>query len=295
MGRMSGVECKGRQFGRAGLVVATCVLAGLGAAQVRVRAAEAGAPGGGSGADVTMVVSAKDLVLRVLAVEGEEIKHKGHYVYLSQERSERTGGHLWTERVAETSVGKVRRLIAEDGQPLTGERAAAEHARLMDIAADPEAFRRRSEALKNDEQHAKEMLDLLPKAFLLEGMRQEGEFVRIDYKPNPDFVPQSVEQRVMHGMVGTLLVDAKVGHLHSLEGRLPADVNIGFGLLATIKAGSNFSTMRDPVPGNEWKTSVMNTDITGRAIFFKAIGKKQHAEHSAFVQVPMDITVPQAV
>src|SRR5260370_5464957 len=123
MGRMSGVECEGGKFGRAGLVVAACVLAGLGAAQVRVRAAEAGA-------DVTSVGSAKDLVQRVLAVEGEEIKHKGRYVYLSQERSERTGGHLWTERVVETSVGKLRRLIAEDGQPLTGDRAAAEHARL---------------------------------------------------------------------------------------------------------------------------------------------------------------------
>ena len=55
-------------MGRAGLVVATCVLTGLGAAQVKVRAAAAGA----SGADVTMVGSAQDLVQRVLAVEGEE-------------------------------------------------------------------------------------------------------------------------------------------------------------------------------------------------------------------------------
>lgn len=70
--------------------------------------------------------------------------------------------------------------------------------------------------------------------------------------------------------------------MHELEGRLPEDVNIGFGLLATIHAGSNFSTTRDPVPGNEWKTAVVDTDIDGRAIFFKSIGKKEHVEHSGF-------------
>jgi hypothetical protein len=72
-------------------------------------------------------------------------------------------------------------------------------------------------------------------------------------------------------------------------------VNIGFGLLATIHAGSNFSTTRDPVPGSEWKTAVVDTDIKGRAIFFKSIGKKEHAEHSGFTQVPMNMTLPQAV
>jgi len=239
--------------------------------------------------------SAKALVQRMLAVEDAEALRKGRYAYLSQERSERTGGRLWTERVVETSVGKLRRLIAEDGQALAGERAKAEAARLAGIAADPEGFRRRSEVLKNDETHAKEMLSLLPKAFLLEGMRREGDFVRIDFRPDPGYAPRSLEERVLHGMVGTMLVDVKSERLRSVEGRLPADVSIGFGLVATIKAGSNFATTRTPVAGNEWKTAVLDTDITGRAIFFKAIGKKEHAEHSEFVQVPMEITVAQAV
>ena len=62
-----------------------------------------------------------------------------------------------------------------------------------------------------------------------------------------------------------------------------------------MKAGSNFSTQREPVPGDEWKTSMMDTDINGRAIFFKAIGKKEHAEHTDFVPVAKDVTVAQAV
>lgn len=239
--------------------------------------------------------STKKLVATMLMHEDYEAAHKGHYMYLSKERSERTGGHLWTEKVVETSAGKVRMLVAEDGQPLRSDRLAAEKARLAEIVAHPDVFQRQQQARKDDEQHAKEMLDLLPKAFLFENERQDGEFVRIDFKPNPDYARQSMEERVMHGMTGSMLVDPRVARLHKLEGRLPEDVNIGFGLLATIHAGSNFSTTRDPVPGNEWKTAVVDTDINGRAIFFKSITKKEHLEHSGFKQVPMDMTVAQAV
>jgi hypothetical protein len=254
-----------------------------------------GANGAGArGADAPMAGSAKELVQKMLSVEDAEGMRKGRYTYLSQERSERTGGRLWTERVAETSAGKLRRLIAEDGQSLTGDRLMAENERLAEIVADPEGFRRKSEALKNDEKHAKDMLDLLPKAFVLEGMRTEGEFVRIDFRPDPAYSPKSLEERVLHGMVGTMLVDSKSLRLKWLEGRLPVDMSIGFGLLATIKAGSNFSTMRAAVAGNEWKTSILDTDIIGKAAFFKAIGKREHAEHSEFEQVPMEITVAQA-
>jgi hypothetical protein len=252
-------------------------------------------PGPVRAADVLANTSAKELVKRMLVVEDAEALRMGRYAYLSKERSERTGGKLWTERVVETSMGKVRRLVAEDGQVLMGDRAQAESARLAGIAADPEGFRKRSEALKNDERHAKEMLGLLGKAFVFDGMRHEGQFVTIDFKPDPKYAPQSLEERVLHGMVGTLLVDVKSERLYRLEGRLPADVSIGYGLVATIKAGSNFSTTREPVPGNEWKTAVMDTDINGHAIFFKTIGKKEHAEHSGFVQIPMETTVPQAV
>ncbi|CAN5661420.1 hypothetical protein BH10ACI4_BH10ACI4_26360 [soil metagenome] len=275
-----------RFVGRAGVGIAVTLAVFLSAGRVGVRAAVA---------DVPANTSPKELVQKMLAVEDAEGLRKGRYIYLSKERSERTGGKLWTERVAETSAGKLRRLIAEDGQPLSEDRVAAENARLAAIAADPEGFRKRSEALKNDEKHAKEMLDMLPKAFLLEGMRREGEFVRIDFRPDPAYAPTSLEERVLHGMVGTILVDSKSLRLRSVQGRLPIDMSIGFGLVATIKAGSNFATTRSPVAGNEWKTSVLDTDINGRAVFFKAIGKKEHAEHSDFAQVPMDITVAQAV
>jgi hypothetical protein len=231
----------------------------------------------------------------MLKHEDYEATHKGDYMYLSKERSNRTGGHLWTEKVVETSAGKVRMLIAEDGQLISNDRLTAEKARLAEIVAHPDMFQKQQQARKDDEQHAKEMLDLLPKAFIFENARPDGEYMRIDFKPNPDYEPQSMEERVLHEMTGSMLVDPRVARLHMLEGRLPEDVSIGFGLLAIIHAGSNFSTTRGPVPGNEWKTAEIDTDVNGRAIFFKTITRKEHVEHSEFKQVPMNMTVAQAV
>lgn len=104
-----------------------------------------------------------------------------------------------------------------------------------------------------------------------------------------------MEERVIHGMTGSLLVDPHGMRLRGIAGRLPEDVSIGFGLIATIKAGSHFDTTRQLVYGNEWKTQMLDTDVNGRAIFFKAIGKKEHAEHSDFKVLPHDMSVPDAV
>ena len=116
----------------------------------------------------------------------------------------------------------------------------------------------------------------------------------MNFRPNPDYQPQSMEERVLRAMTGTVVIDPAM-RLHTLEGRLPEDVSIGFGLLATIQAGSSFHTTRDRVPGNEWKTASVDTDIHGRAIFFKTIGKKEHAEHTEFKELPEGMSVAQAV
>jgi hypothetical protein len=239
--------------------------------------------------------SAMQDVQTMLANEQLAAQHKDHYAYLSKERSDRTGGHLWIEKVVETNAGKVRMLLAEDGQPLDSEREAKERGRMAQIVADPDGFQKKSQATKDDEAHAVELLAVLPKAFLFGEARPLGDGLSIDFRPNPGYQPQSMEERVMHGMSGTVVIDPKAMRLRHIEARLPQDVSIGFGFLATIHAGSNFATTRDPLGELDWKTTSLDTAINGKAIFFKSIAKNEHAEHSDFVRVPLDLTVAQAV
>jgi hypothetical protein len=239
--------------------------------------------------------AARHVVDTMLVHVGNEREHSNLYMYVSEERSARTGGHLWTEGVAETTVGKVRLLVAEDGKPLSAERAAAEKARLGDIAAHPDAFHQREMAVKSDEQHAQQMIVLLQKGFLLDEPRTEGGDLRIGFRPDPAYQPRSLEERVLHGMSGSILVDARSMQLHRIEGRLPADVSLGYGLLGTIHAGSTFSTSHAPEPGNEWKTSTVDTEIDGKVLFFKSIGKREQVVHHDFKLLASDVSVGQAV
>ena len=104
--------------------------------------------------------------------------------------------------------------------------------------------------------------------------RKESFFGSI-FDQNPYYVTQSLEERVLHGMTGSLLVDQRGMRLRGIEGRLHEDVNIGFGLVATIKAGSNFGTTRELVYGTEWKTQTLDTDINGKSNLLQMIGKKR--------------------
>ena len=252
--------------------------------------------GGTVGQEIDVArMDGKTLISVVASRELEASNHRGHYMYLSVERSERTGGHEWTERVAETAWGKVRYLIAEDGKPLSGERQTAERARIEEEGRNPEAFKREEAGKIEDEQHAREMMTLLPKAFLFDEPQPEGDYLRVRYHPNPAYQPSGLEERVLHGMSGSVLIDPKLVRTHVLEGTMPQDVTIGFGILATIHAGSNFSTTRDHIEGYDWKTVTLHTDINGKAMFLKTVARKQEAHHSEFKRIPEGITVEEAV
>ena len=239
--------------------------------------------------------TARRIVDTMLSHEGDPSEHRLKYMYLSEERSERTGGHLWTERVVETERGKVRLLLAEDGKPLSPERQQVEKAKLKYVAAHPDAFQKREQAMKNDEQHAEQMLALLHKAFLFDDPRPEGSDLKIGFRPDPAYQPKTMEEKVLHSMSGVVLVDERTKQLHRIEGKIPTDVSLGLGILGAIHAGSSFSTEHEMEQGGEWKEALANTAIEGKAMLFKEIGRNEHVVHSEFKKVSDSINVADAV
>ncbi len=79
-----------------------------------------GVSGDGFGQQTAMVSAVPPTPLQVvsamIAHEDDSKAHRDTYEFLSKERSERTGGQVWTERVVETSFGRVRFLLAVDGK-----------------------------------------------------------------------------------------------------------------------------------------------------------------------------------
>lgn len=234
-------------------------------------------------------------VATLVTNEREAAKQKPLFLYTSIERSDRTRGHLWTERVAEVSQGKLRYLIAEDGQPLSADRHNAEIARLKAIEKNPDEFIRHERARKNDDEHALQVLELLPRAFLFDSPGKDGPWLRINYHPNPAYIPHTFEERALYGMSGTMLIDERMIRLHKLEGSLNDDVIFGYGLFATIRKDSSFATTRDPIAPAVWKTTSIDTRFDGRAMLFKTVSRRQHSIHRDFQPLPTNLSIPRAV
>jgi hypothetical protein len=254
--------------------------------------------GVGFGQQTAMVSAVPPTPLQVvsamIAHEDDNSAHKDTYEFLSKERSERTGGQVWTERVVETSFGRVRFLLAVDGKPLNADQEGAERGRLAEIVADPEAFLARERAQKDDEAQARKMLDLLPKAFVFDNVRLKDGVWTMDIHPNREYSPHGIEERVLCAMSGTVVIDAAQARLMHVDGRLPQDVSIGFGLVATVKAGSHFSSDRGNVEGH-WRTLHVLTVVNGKAVLFKSVGKHTEVMRSEFHYLQPGMTVAQAV
>src|SRR3984957_15406801 len=221
-------------------------------------------------AQATVSPTAKDVVAQMLQNEKEAMTRRGMYEYVALERSERTGGHLWMGHVVETPRGGIRFLMQEDGKPLPPEREAQERGRLADILAHQSEFEAKEHAQKDDEEKARQMMSILQKAFIMENMHAEGPDWHIDLRPDPNYSPNGMQEKVMHAMSGYILINQKELRIHRLEGQLPQDVSIGFGILATVHAGSHFLTERSEVE-DDWRTSHVVSVVNGRIIFFKTL------------------------
>ena len=241
-----------------------------------------------------MPLTPVQVVQGMLAHEDDLSANLDQYEFLSNERSDRTGQQVWTERVAETHSGRVRMLLAVDGKPLSVEEEEKERGRLAEIVAHPEAFEASERTVKDDEAHARKMLDMLPVAFVFDNVRLEDGVWRMDFHPNPAYSPHGIEDRVMYGMNGSVRIDAVQQRMMHIEGKLEQDVTIGFGLVATVRAGSHFSSDRAD-KGGHWRTVHVLTAMQGKAVLFKSVSRDSEITRSEFHYLEPGMTIAQAV
>src|ERR1700730_14628545 len=95
-------------------------------------------------------------------------------------------------------------------------------------------------------------------------------------------------------MEGMLLIDAKQARLAKLSGQLISDVDFGFGMLGKLQKGGTFEVVQAEVAPKDWEVSLLDVHITGRALFFHAIGEQQHEVRTQFQPVPSDLSLVEA-
>jgi hypothetical protein len=235
-----------------------------------------------------------DIVMRMATNEKNARAEKGLFSYRSAERSTRTDGHLWDENVVELNDGVLRRLIAIDGRPLTRAELNAEEDRIHNLVAHPEDFRRLNESRRDDEAHAIQLLQLLPKAFVISPAGEEDGCARFAFRPDPVFHPSSYEERVMHAMEGTVSVKEPENRLCKLQATATQPVEFGYGLLGRLNNGGHFSLRRSRIDAMNWKTICISAHFDGKILFLKSLSHNQETTRSQIRLLPRQLSLTQA-
>src|ERR1700735_4170452 len=102
--------------------------------------------------------------------------------------------------VVQTDNGAVRRLIAKYGRPLTPAEAQAESSRIDTFIHDPAQLAKQHRDGAQDGKSARDLLNMLPTAFLWRVESENADTIHLHFEPNPDFDPPSLQARVLGTM-----------------------------------------------------------------------------------------------
>ena len=196
--------------------------------------------------------------------------------------------------VIETQQGNLSEIVEDSGHPPSPQQHQADLDRIHQMLTDP-AFRQR---LKRNEQHdgqqARDMMNMLPNAFIWNIVGRENGDVKLTFRPNPNFSPDSMSGRVLAAMSGILVVDEHEMRLKSLSGHLDKDVVFGWGLLGRINAGGTFQIIREEVGPGSWQITQTHVHISGHALFFKTIGDQEDEITSDYHRTPEGVDLNKA-
>jgi hypothetical protein len=236
-------------------------------------------------------LTAAELVNVVVTNELADRVEQRKWMYVIEKRD---GNQSLTEEQVETKSGPLYRLLAIDGKPPDPGQRRQDNARIDRLLQDPNEQLKVKRAHDQDEQKLQILMRLMPGAFLYDYDGVEGNLVRVKFRPNPNYNPSTYEARVVHSLAGTILVDSQQQRLAKLSGRLVNPVDFGYGLLGHIDNGGTVELGRVEVGPLQWKTALIDIQLTGRLVLFKTISKQEHEIRSNFRAVPDDLSLSQA-
>lgn len=196
--------------------------------------------------------------------------------------------------VIETKDGNLARTLLLWGRPLTSQERLNDQERMQRQISDAEERAKHAKREKEDSAKARQMLRMIPDAFIFKYDGEQEGMVKLDFVPNPHFDPPSFEAKVFRSLKGTLWIDRATKRLAGIDGTLFEDVNFGWGLLGHLNKGGTFCVKQKDVGQGHWDVVSEEVNMIGRAVIFKNITRKQKQILSNFRRVPDSLTMEQA-
>lgn len=194
----------------------------------------------------------------------------------------------------ETAQGNLSMIVEDHGQPPSAQEHQADLTRLQRMLSDSSFRAQQKKNEQHDGQQARDMLKMLPDAFVWNIVNRNGDNVTLSFHPNPNFSPGSMNAKVLAAMSGTMVVNEKVMRLKALRGRLDQPVEFAWGLFGHLDAGGTFRIERADVGSGSWQITGMHVHISGHALFFKTIGDQEDEVTTDYHPVPDGVNLEKA-
>lgn len=203
-------------------------------------------------------------------------------------------GRSETWDVIETKNGEIERLLEVNGHSLSQQEREADQARLRTFlrSASEEASKKKTAGADSNKEQ--QLLKMLPDALSYEYAGRDGDLIKLTFKPNPRFRASTREAEVFHHMSGELVLNEKKMRLAELRGQLVSRVNFGYGLLGHLNKGGTFNVKQGMVAKDHWDMTLLDTELTGKALFFKTISVREKLIESDYQRVSDSLTLEQA-
>ncbi len=206
--------------------------------------------------------------------------------------------------VIEAKDGQLARTLLLNGQQLTAEQQTQDEARMKKLVEDPVERAKREKRAKADSDKAMQMFKAIPDAFVFrydtaksDDMKHsdpENGLVCLAFSPNPHYDPPNIELKVFRSLSGKMWIDRAAARLVRIDGQLFEDVTFGWGILGRLTKGGTFAVVQKDVGDNHWEIVAIDVSMTGKAVLFKTITKKQKERFTDFHRMPDDLTISQA-
>ena len=236
---------------------------------------------------------ARELVRKVVANElKQEQTDRSHYMFKLRKVTPK-GTRI--QEIVQTDGGNVARTLSVNGQPLGLEQRQAEEQKVQRLLNDPAEQKKRLKEAREDEDRAQIMVRALPNAFFYQEIGREDAVVKLRFRPDPGYQPQSREESVYTGMAGELWLNVPQQRLRKIDAHLFHDVDFGWGILGRLYKGGSFMVLQEQVDGKHWDTTAMTLDLTGKALLFKSIVYREQEYESDFHLLPEHLTLAEGV
>jgi hypothetical protein len=236
-------------------------------------------------------VSANDLARWVVTHELTFQYDHTNWMYRLQKEQY---GKKQVEEIVETKEGSLSRLLSVNGLPLTPKQQMEEDERRRELMTSRSAQQKLRRALDAETLQGRRLFKMLPDAFVFSYAGDDGNLIKLSFRPNPSFHAPSLEARVFHDMEGEMWVDRAQERLAEFDGHLTQTVKSGFGLLGHLDKGGHSEVRQAEVVPGHWDMTTLSLEMTGRALLFASIGVQKKESHQDFHRVLDDLTLTEA-